>query len=53
MEHDSKHKSGQDEDWIARARVAIDEKAKPKGSLGKLEDWAVRYSIQDKRSFSV
>jgi len=29
-------------DWTATARKAMDGKAKPLGSLGALEDWAVR-----------
>jgi NaMN:DMB phosphoribosyltransferase len=44
MDLDNKHTATETEEWIARARNAIDEKAKPKGSLGKLEDWAVRYA---------
>jgi hypothetical protein len=32
-------------DWSAEARRVMDEKAKPPGSLGRLEDWAVRYIL--------
>ena len=33
---------GHDQDWTKLAREEMDAKAKPPGSLGALEDWAVR-----------